>query len=36
MASIVTTKFRVHNAQQFAEAFSETANNGFFIFVSVI
>ena len=33
MASIVTTKFRVHNAQQFAEAFSETANTIMYLFI---
>jgi hypothetical protein len=33
MASIVTTKFRVHNAQQFAEAFSETANTLMYLFI---
>jgi hypothetical protein len=33
MASIVTTKFRVHNAQQFAEAFSETSNTIMYLFI---
>ena len=33
MASIVTTKFRVHNAQQFAEAFSEAANTIMYLFI---
>ena len=27
MASIVTSKFRIHNAEQFVEAFSETSNS---------
>lgn len=33
MASIVTSKFRVHNAEQFAEAFSETSNTIMYLFV---
>ncbi len=33
MASIVTSKFRVHNAQQFAEAFSETSNSIMYLFI---
>ncbi len=33
MASIVTTKFRIHNAQQFAEAFSETSNTIMYLFI---
>ena len=33
MASIVTTKFRVHNAEQFAEAFSETSNTIMYLFI---
>lgn len=33
MASLVTSKFRVHNAQQFAEAFSETSNTVMYLFV---
>jgi len=33
MASIVTSKFRVHNAQQFVEAFSETSNTTMYLFV---
>ena len=33
MASIVTSKFRVHNAQQFAEAFSETSNTIMYLFI---
>jgi len=33
MASIVTSKFRVHNAQQFVEAFSETSNTVMYLFV---
>ena len=33
MASIVTSKFRVHNAQQFVEAFSEASNTVMYLFV---
>ncbi len=33
MASLVTSKFRVHNAQQFAEAFSETSNTTMYLFI---
>jgi len=33
MASIVTSKFRVHNAQQFVESFSETSNTVMYLFV---
>ena len=33
MASLVTSKFRVHNAQQFAEAFTETSNTVMYLFV---
>jgi hypothetical protein len=33
MASIVTSKFRIHNAQQFAEAFSETSNTIMYLFI---
>ena len=33
MASIVTSKFRVHNAQQFVESFSEAANTTMYLFV---
>ena len=33
MASIVTSKFRVHNAQQFVESFSEAANTTMYMFV---
>ena len=33
MASIVTSKFRVHNAEQFAEAFSETSNTIMYLFI---
>ena len=33
MGSLVTSKFRVHNAQQFAEAFSETSNTVMYLFV---
>ena len=33
MPSIVTSKFRVHNAQQFVESFSEAANTMMYLFV---
>jgi len=33
MPSIVTSKFRVHNAQQFVESFSETSNTIMYLFV---
>jgi hypothetical protein len=33
MGSLVTSKFRVHNAQQFAEAFSETSNTVMYLFI---
>ena len=33
MASIVTSKFRVHNAQQFVESFSEASNTIMYLFV---
>ena len=33
MASIVTSKFRVHNAQQFVESFSEAANTIMYLFI---
>jgi hypothetical protein len=33
MPSIVTSKFRVHNAEQFVEAFSETANSIMYLFI---
>ena len=33
MASIVTSKFRVHNAQQFVESFSEASNTTMYLFV---
>ena len=33
MPSIVTSKFRVHNAEQFVEAFSETSNTIMYMFV---
>ena len=33
MASIVTSKFRVHNAQQFVESFAEAANTTMYLFV---
>jgi hypothetical protein len=33
MPSIVTSKFRVHNAEQFVEAFSETSNSIMYLFI---
>lgn len=33
MASIVTSKFRIHNAQQFVESFSEAANTTLYLFL---
>jgi hypothetical protein len=33
MASIVTSKFRVHNAQQFTESFSEASNTIMYLFI---
>lgn len=33
MPSIVTSKFRVHNAQQFVESFAEAANTTMYLFV---
>ena len=33
MPAIITTKFRIHNAQQFKEAFSESANNKMYLFI---
>ena len=33
MASIVTSKFRIHNAEQFVEAFSEAANTIMYLFI---
>jgi hypothetical protein len=33
MPSIVTSKFRVHNAEQFLEAFSETSNSIMYLFI---
>lgn len=33
MSGIVTSKFRVHNAEQFREAFSETSNSIMYLFV---
>lgn len=33
MPSIVTSKFRVHNAEQFAEAFSESSNTIMYLFI---
>lgn len=33
MASIVTSKFRVHNAEQFVEAFSEASNTIMYLFI---
>jgi len=34
MAGIVTRRFRMHNAEQFFEAFSETDFNRFYIFIA--
>ena len=34
MAGIVTKRFRIHNAEQFHEAFSETANTGMYLFIA--
>ena len=33
MGAIATSKFRVHNAEQFFEAFSETSNTMMYFFV---
>jgi hypothetical protein len=33
MASLVTSKFRVHNAQQFAESFAEASNTIMYLFI---
>jgi hypothetical protein len=33
MASIVTSKFRIHNAEQFVEAFSEASNTIMYLFI---
>lgn len=34
MAGIVTKRFRIHNAEQFHEAFSEVANTGMYLFIA--
>jgi acyl-CoA-binding protein len=34
MPGIVTRRFRIHNAEQFHEAFSETAATNMYIFIS--
>ena len=36
MPAIVTNKFRVHNSEQFHEAFSETASTNQFIFIGKV
>ena len=33
MAAIITNKFRINNAEQFVESFSETANTTYYLFV---
>ena len=33
MAAIITEKFRLHNASQFVESFSETAANVYYLFL---
>jgi hypothetical protein len=33
MASIVTSKFRIHNAEQFVESFSEASNTIMYLFI---
>ena len=33
MAAIITEKFRLHNADQFKESFSETAASNYYLFV---
>ena len=33
MAAIITNNLRIHNAEQFLEAFSETANTTFYVFI---
>ena len=33
MAAIITEKFRLHNADQFEESFTESANNTYYFFI---
>ena len=33
MAAIVTNKFRINNAEQFVESFSETAATTYYLFI---
>ena len=33
MAAIITEKFRLHNATQFEESFSESSNNVYYLFI---
>jgi hypothetical protein len=33
MAAIITEKFRLHNASQFEESFSESSNNVYYLFI---
>ena len=33
MAAIITEKFRLHNADQFEESFTESANNVYYLFI---
>ena len=33
MAAIITSKFRLNNAEQFVESFSETAATAYYLFI---
>ena len=33
MAAIITEKFRLHNADQFVESFTESSNNVYYLFI---
>ena len=33
MAAIITEKFRLHNASQFEESFTESSNNVYYLFI---
>ena len=33
MAAIITNKFRINNAEQFFESFSETASETYYLFI---
>ena len=33
MAAIITNKFRINNAEQFVESFSETASETYYLFI---